>query len=73
MIHKFLVPTGRTVSFHFLYYRLVLNFVSSENKGRDSGCREEYLDFKREEVPRKWNNIKHTFTVDTCCLKLLKF
>lgn len=39
MIHKFLVPTGRAVSVHFLYYGLVLNLVSSEKKSeiQDAG------------------------------------
>jgi len=42
-------------------------------KSRDSGYKEEYLDLKWEEVPRKWNDIKHTFTIDTCCLNCWNF
>jgi hypothetical protein len=41
MAYKFLVPTGRAVSVHFLHYRLVLNFMSSEKKAeiQDAGKR----------------------------------
>jgi hypothetical protein len=39
MTQKFLVPKGRAVSVHFLYYRLVLNLVSSEKKAEIQDAR----------------------------------